>query len=509
MALFGIFGKSGSNNNDGASGQTPKPSGDGMEFSPEKAKRFFDRARSVHDTGQHEYAISLWLQGLRFEPNNLDAVRGFFASCDQFRAGGATATSKETGAAVAGSTPVHKYLGALLEWGVSIREPRPAVRVVNAIAALNLRDVGQLLGGSALGVCIKHDRPRKDWFVTLLEAFVKLEMFDLAVQAGEVGVRLDPSDNKLSADVRNLAAQATMHRGGYENTGQEGGYRQNIKDVEKQRLLNEERSLVKTEEGQQRAILAAKSEYDIAPTDRAIIRKYIQVLVQRRTPADLSTAISVAETAFVQTQEYSFRKSAGDIRLAIGRSEVQKLKTLADANPSDTAARDAYLSAAEAQNGLQTSELELQVNAYPTNLLLKLELGKCYLRDRQPEKAIEQLQRAKDEPKQRSAALACLGIAFRELDWIEEATETFKQALEQHTDANDDVGLELRYGLMASLLKQAEGTRDLSRALEAEKIASAIAIQQIGYRDIRAKRDQLKALIAQLRQAGTGTAPTA
>jgi tetratricopeptide (TPR) repeat protein len=509
LALFGIFGKSGGGDKGGGSGEPPKPSGDGMEFSPEKAKRFFDRARSVHDTGQYEYAISLWLQGLRFEPNNLDAIRGFFASCDQFRANGATSTSKETAAAVAGSTPVHKFLGALLEWGINIREPRPAVKVVSSIATLNLRDVGELLGGSALGVCIKHDRPRKDWFVTLLESFVKLEMFDLAVQAGEVGMRLDPSDNKLSADVRNLSAQATMHKGGYENTGKEGGYRQNIKDAEKQRLLNEERSLVKTDEGQQKAILAAKAEYEASPTDRAFIRKYIQVLVQRRTPADLATAIEVAEKAFVSTQEFGFRKSAGDIRLAIGRGEVAKLKAAADANPSDDAARDAFAKAAEEQNRLQTSELELQVQAYPTNLQLKLELGKCYLRDRQPEKAIEQLQKAKDEPKQRSAALACLGIAFQELDWTEEATETFKQALEQHADANDEVGLELRYGLMSSLLKQAEGTRDLSRALEAEKIASAIAIQQIGYRDIRAKRDQLKALIAQLRQTGGAAATNA
>jgi len=506
LALFGIFGKSGGNDKGGGGGQPPKPSGDGMEFSPEKAKRFFDRARAVHDTGQYEYAISLWLQGLRFEPNNLDAVRGFFASCDQFRAGGATSTSKETAAAVAGSTPVHKFLGALLEWGVSIREPRPAVRVVNAIAALNLRDVGQLLGGSALGVCIKHERPRKDWFVTLMESFVKLEMFDLAVQAGEVGVRLDPSDNKLSADVRNLSAQATMHRGGYENTGQEGGYRQNIKDAEKQRLLNEERSLVKTDESQQRAILAAKAEYDANRADRPTVVKYIKALIQRGTPSDIATAIEVAETAYTQLQEFSFRKTAGDIRLDVGRKEVRKLKAAADANPSDTAARDVYLAAAEAQNRLQTSELELQVNAYPTNLTLKLELGKCYLRDRQPEKAIEQLQKAKDDPKQRSTALACLGLAFQDLDWTEEATETFKQALEQHADQNDEVGLELRYGLMASLLKQAEATRDLSRALEAEKIASAIAIQQIGYRDIRAKRDQLKALIAQLRQTG-GAAP--
>ena len=42
-------------------------------------------------------------------------------------------------------------------------------------------------------------------------------------------------------------------------------------------------------------------------------------------------------------------------------------------------------------------------------------------------------------------------------------------------------------------------TNDLAAAEEAEKIASQILIQAIGYKDIKARRDALKKLVAELR----------
>jgi hypothetical protein len=42
---------------------------------------------------------------------------------------------------------------------------------------------------------------------------------------------------------------------------------------------------------------------------------------------------------------------------------------------------------------------------------------------------------------------------------------------------------------------------DLANAEEAYKIASSIAIQNISYRDIRARREEIKQLAAKLKQA--------
>ena len=54
------------------------------EFSPEKARKFFGPARDVHEATNYEYAMTLWLNGLRFDPTNLEAVISFIRSCDAF-----------------------------------------------------------------------------------------------------------------------------------------------------------------------------------------------------------------------------------------------------------------------------------------------------------------------------------------------------------------------------------------------------------------------------------------
>lgn len=38
-----------------------------------KAKVFFDRAKTVADTGNFEYAIEMYIQGLNVDPENIDA----------------------------------------------------------------------------------------------------------------------------------------------------------------------------------------------------------------------------------------------------------------------------------------------------------------------------------------------------------------------------------------------------------------------------------------------------
>lgn len=522
MAIFGFFNKSGPSGSEekegkkaaegsgAGGGAAPGAEGGGgggkggMEFSPEKAKRFFTHAKNVHETSQYEYAMSLWLQGLRFEPSNLEAVQAYFASSEGFLNSGKTAVSKDTMSAIAGSSPVHRFVAGLLNWSLRLRDAEAAVRVFLMSVELGLRDVALWIAPRALKVAAGSERPRKDHFVRMMKALASIEAADLGVQAGELAMRLDPSDNALAADVKNLSAQATMNKGGYESTGQEGGFRSNIKDAEKQRLINEERQMAKSEEGQQRAILAAKAEYEANPSDKPTIRKYFKALAERGTATDEQTAIDVAERAYKDTQEFSFRALAGEMRMKRGRRGLVALRKAKDAAPNDAAAVEAFLKAEQAQLELEISEYEPRVTAYPTDLAIKFELGKRYYLNKQYEQAIEQFQRAKDDAKQTVQVRLYLGQAFMALSWLDEAVETFKQALEINGDQNDEVALSLKYNLMLAMLKQAEEQKDLSKALEADKLAGAVAMQQIGYMDIRARRDQAKALIAQLRQSGGG-----
>jgi len=63
-----IFPWKKSDGKDGA--QSPQAEA-AVEYSPEKADKFFQHARAMFEASNHEYSAQLWLGGLRLDPNNL------------------------------------------------------------------------------------------------------------------------------------------------------------------------------------------------------------------------------------------------------------------------------------------------------------------------------------------------------------------------------------------------------------------------------------------------------
>ncbi len=475
--------------------------GNEMEFSPEKAERWFHYARTSHDTSNYEYAAVCWLSGLRFQPNNLDGIKGFFGSASASAQNGGTVT-KALHEAVAGKSDVHRFLAALLAFAFKTGEADAAVRAVAAAGHIALTDVVNFLAPVALKIALNDKRVKKDHFVKLMEACKAAGSFELAVRAGEEAVRLAPEDNRLSAEVRNLAAQGTMTRGGYDQTGQEGGFRANIRDAEKQRQLDEGERTGRSENVLDRQVTQAKEEYEARPTDRPAIKKYAAALVNRKKAEDLQLAYDILMKGYQETQEFRFRQDAGAIRIAQAMAKMKPLREAAAASPADAAAQATLMEAQKQLLALEISEFEARTAAYPTELAIKFELGRRYFDVGRFDDAIDLLQQAKDEAKNRASALSYLGRAFAAKGWHEEAIGTFRLALEGHPDLNDAGGMELRYGLMCSLQQHAEENKDLPSAEEAGKIAGDIVVRQISFKDVRGRRDSIKALIAKLKSGG-------
>jgi len=153
---------------------------------------------------------------------------------------------------------------------------------------------------------------------------------------------------------------------------------------------------------------------------------------------------------------------------------------------------------------MELAEYRLRVENYPTDIALKYELGRREFELGNLDEAISLFQESQHDPRSRSQSLRLLGESFLLKGWVDEAIDTFRGAIERHGSEADDMGRELRYGLMSALQSKAEQERSLEAATEAEKLASGIAIQQINFKDIRARRDELKKLVADLRQAQAG-----
>jgi tetratricopeptide (TPR) repeat protein len=515
LALFGrkkgndepATGTGGAGDN-GGSEKPPVAGGesDDMDVHPEKAKKFFDYARTVHETTNYEYAVQLWLNGLRHDPGNVQSLESFMNSCQHFLANsGGKGPSKDTVRLFSGRSAVERYLMALLQWGMRPMDPTLAVRATDSATGLNLSESAYWIGTVALGAIANDKRPRKDLYLRLMENFQKIGAYDKAVEAGRAALQVDPTDGPLSAQLRNMDAQATMSRGGFDQTGQTGGFRSNIRDAEKQRMLEDQERIVKTDETIDRLVKAAEDDYKTRSEDPAAINVYAKRLVERGRPEDEKRAREVLKVAFETTRQFRFREMDGDIRLRQAARKLAEYRDAAETKTDDPSAQEMFRKAQVAFLKIEIEEFAARVEAYPTDLGYKFELGKRYFRAGDYENAIAMFQKSQEDAKRRVESLNYLAQSFQKIGWNDEAVHTFRQAIEAYSIGTDEVGMSLRYGLLTSLQIKAETDRDLSIAEEADRLASTIAVQQINYRDIRSRRDVLKKLIADLKRGTNGS----
>ncbi|MEM7628105.1 MAG: tetratricopeptide repeat protein [Planctomycetota bacterium] len=484
-----------------------KSSGDGEDaapanesFSPVKAKTFFDRAQTVHQSTNYEYAMQLWLNGIGWDPTPVEALDGFLRSADAFLNENPKAKlSKDFKSALSAKGLVRKYVDALLDFGIKNTDTAAAVRSADYASQIGLREQSRKLGQHALALAQQDKKQKKDTFVKLLDLFERAELYQLAAQAGDVACRIDQGDGELQVRVRNMMARATMNKGGFEDTS-EGGFRKNIRDSGQQELLEAADKITKTDDVKAQLVAQAKADHEARPDDPAALEKYARALLDRGKPADELKAIALYTKGFQSTGQFRFRQRAGEINLKRAKRTVASLKAKADASPDDAELRAKYEQAAETLSKSQVDELTKQVEHYPTDLALKYELGKRLVERGRHDEAIEQFQLAQDDAKNRRGVLNSMGQAFMALEgWEDAAVDTYRKALGDKVDDGSPEGLEIRYGLMQALYAKAQKSRDAESAEEADKLAAGIAIQQFSYREVREWREKVKALLAELK----------
>ena len=407
--------------------------------------------------------------------------------------------SKETKSVIQTKGDVGKFISALLDFGLKKLDTNTAIRVTEAAAKLALNEQTQLLGEHALKLAQNDPKQKKDMFVKLLDAFEAAEAFKLAAIAGETACQMDRSDGELQVRVRNMLAKSTMSSGGYDND-EEGGFKKNIRDADKQLELEQADSASKTESTKDQIIARTAAEYDKRPDDIATLQKYAAALVERGKNADELKAMSLYSKAYKATNQPRYRMLAGEIQLRKGRRMLDKLEKMHKAEPENAEVVEKLETTRKNYKKLQKSELKFQVENYPTDLALKYKLGKIHFEDGNYKDAIEQFQIAQSDPKLKREVLNLMGQSFVKLGgWEDAAIQTFQQALDELHDQNSDLGMELRYGLMDALQIKAGKDRDLEAAEKADKLAAGIAIQSFSYRDVSDRREQIKQLINELK----------
>ncbi len=498
MARF--FGKPKSTEETGSSEGVATANGDAFQPEPAKAAKWFERAKHTADTRNYEYALNCYLQGIKFDPSNLDAHQALFNVAGIFKStGGKAASGKELREMAAGKRAVDKLAAAELAWVKDAMNPTLAAKFTRAAAELNLTEVAYWSGDLGARAVMRSKKPTKNALIQFVDIFEEIGAPDLAVQYGRLAYQMDPSDGQLDARIRNLSAQAALNKGRYdEAVGEEGGFRNSVKDLDKQTELSEDESMALGAEAQIRRLGRSKSNWEDDPEDQNTIARYADLLRKESTNESDKEAIRVLLDGFKRTQQYRFRMMAGDTKLGMERRKLRAMKEKAEAsgNAEDLQkikALDRKLKDAE------VVEFAERIDKYPTDLRLKFEYGKRLFDLERYDEAIPALQMAIDDARNKATASHLIGLCFLNQEWFEEAIDSLRVAIEAYELKDDDTHLGMRFDLMVALAKHAEDQRELDAADEAFTLARGIAMKKLNFRDIKEWRDNLRALCKDLK----------
>ncbi len=507
MALFGKKKDDSDDNggfDDGVNGSADaSSSGDeGEEFSSAKADNFFTHARTTYESGNYEYSAQLWLRGLRWNPSDIEGVNWLWKTVQQLAEGSKKkAPSKDlVKAASEGKGPIKRYLQELLNAAYKWDDLNAVIKAAEAAVGVDAPDIANLMGQRAFSLARQEKKPRKDWYVKLLRVFEHGGNFKLAVECGETARQLDPSDAQLQSDVRNMMARETMTSGGFDQAGEAGGFRRNIRDAAKQAELEAGDRITKSEDVKDRLVEAAKKDLEESPDDVAMMDKYAKALRDRGSASDLTQAWRWFNKAYKQSNQFRYRQAAGEIMLRKSKIAIAQQSAMVEKNPDDKEAAEKLEAMKKEFDRTALEELKLQEKNYPTDLKLKFRLGIALFDRELYDESIAYLQEAQSDPKSRSLVLGYMGRAFSHLEgWESEAIQTLRRAIEENEDQSSDTAFALRYDLMCSLQRKAEQDRDKAAAQEADELAAAIAMERFSYRDIRDRRTQIKKLMDELK----------
>jgi len=470
---------------------------------PRKARPWFERAKTVADTRNYDYAIQCYIQGLAHSPDSINEHEALREVALKRKVAGGKPAGWKNKSPVRGKSHVEKMLEAEYNFSMDPTAAGEALKVMEHAVAitkedddLDLTEVAFWIGDLVLEANRTSKKPSKQTYLKTRDLFVAIEAYDKAVEACAAAVQMDSENANLIRELRDLQAEATIHQS---KLGEGGDFRESIKDADKQKALAQEDAIAATGDALDEQIARLRKEYEDAPEDTTRLGKLVRALLQKEDKQHEDEAIKLLENAWETTGQYRYKMQIGDIRMKQFNRALREIRKKVEADPSNQQAREQMRRAALAQVKFELKEYQERVKNYPTDMGLRFQLGRRHLSMRNYDDAIAAFQEAQSDPKHRGAALRYLGEAFAAKGWFDEAIDTFRRGIDTHERSDDKLALELRYDLMNALDQKARKEDAMEIAREASEIASEIAQRDINFKDIRKRIDSLRSFIDDLK----------
>lgn len=449
-----------------------------------KAKGFFDRATPLVGAGQYEYAFTMYLNGLKFDPEAVDAHQALRDAALRRKAGG----GKKMGVFEAMKYPVKgkddrvSMINAEHQLAFDPGDTGLMLAFTEAAYRAGCYDTVLWIGPILAKANNELAKPDFAKFEKLRDIYARLGRWQQAVEICTRMLQMRPDDMDLKNDLKNLSANEAMNKGKYDQS-----FRVSVRDMDKQQdLMQEERDVI-SEDYTTKVAREAEADLRTNPDDPTKVTKYVEALKKIGTSDSLEKAAVVLQGAYERTGAFRFRLQLIDLRLIDLRNRERELRAKAVGPGATPDGIQAYKEFTQARAEEELGLYDEVAQQYPTESKYKYEVALRMVVLHKYIEAIPLLQNAVNDPKLRNRATLELGKAFLSAEFPDEAADTLKGLSETYPtlQTGDEIAKEIMYWLGRSL----EAKRDKTEALKAY---SQVVKWDFNYRDTQGRMKKLR-----------------
>lgn len=459
-----------------------------------KAREWFARGQDMASKKNFDYAVECYLQGLGFWPDAVEEGHKPCYAAALFRGPKKVGFTDQMKFPTSGKDPKQAMLNA--EQLLS-RQPRN-IGYMEALfknAARGRFDattmwIGEMLADAA----VREEKTNPARFVTLRQVYeglgdaaqdsepvLAITAYDRAVDALSKLRALKPQDMEISTDLRDVAGKLTILKGKYSSAE---SFRDSVRDTEAQKELHDRDRLVQADSRLEELIANAQMHYAAHPTDRKGIFELVELLCRRDNEQEEKKAINILVKAFKESNEYSYKLRAEDIRIRQLKRLERQIEAKGDREAIQHHRRD--------QLKFELNVFKDRTRHYPTDMRIRYRYGEMLFKagkydPAKYDEAIPVLQEARSDPKVRFNCSLYIGRCFYEKGYYSQAVDTFREAIASYETPDDALGKELHYWL-------GRAYQDDKQVPEALKTFGQLIQWDYNYRngDVRKRIDDLK-----------------
>jgi len=450
-----------------------------------KADVFFAQGKQKAETGNYDYAIEMFLAGLKIDPENVEAHNALREVSLKRKVSGGKPMGMMQARDHKTNTSDDKQ-NLLNAEKLLAYDPGNLDRMVTILQSAHRAgffDTALWMGQILMKANSEGRKPDFNKFIILKDVYKDIGRYTEAVHACQLALQIKPHDMDLATEAKNLAANKTMSDGKY-LSGK--SFRDSIKDMEGQKKLMDQDKDIRTADSLMQAAVEAEEEYAADPNEPGKLTKLVEALVRTERPEQEARATAMLDDAYARTKQFRWRQMRGRILLGQLSRRERDMRQQIQQEPTNVDLKADYQTFLDKKVKTELEELTLWADAYPTDSTIRYQMAIRLFQTGRFDEAIPVFQHVRNDPKLKVDATIYLGRAFYEAQFLDEAADTLRTVIEEYPIKGDDKSKAVYYAYGLTLEAQ-------QKYQDAVKAYSQVAMWDFKYKDVQERIKRLRA----------------